>query len=165
MLAQAANRRLAVVIPITLLLIFGMLFVSFGSLRDSILVLLNIPLALVGGLVALLLTGQSLSVPASVGFIALFGVAVLNGLVLVNAMHITASVFINDDEPGLHRDYKRWLEELAPFERKAEVPVVDARLLFDVGFVGLAGNSFDDVPGQGDAVVIAEEMADLVIGK
>jgi secondary thiamine-phosphate synthase enzyme len=45
---------------------------------------------------------------------------VQEGLVLVNAMHITASVFINDDEPGLHEDYKRWLEELAPFDPSAE---------------------------------------------
>ncbi len=82
-LAQAANKRLLIVIPITLVLIFGMLFVSFGSLREALLILLNIPLAAVGGLVALLLTGQSLSVPASVGFIALFGIAVENGLVLI----------------------------------------------------------------------------------
>ncbi|MFV1985975.1 MAG: efflux RND transporter permease subunit [Gemmatimonadota bacterium] len=82
-LAQAANKRLKIVVPITLVLIFGMLFASFGSLREALLILLNIPLALVGGLVALLITGQSLSVPSSVGFIALFGIAVGNGLVLV----------------------------------------------------------------------------------
>ncbi|MEQ9398921.1 MAG: efflux RND transporter permease subunit [Longimicrobiales bacterium] len=82
-LAQAANRRLMVVIPITILLIFGMLFASFNSLKEALLIILNIPLALVGGLVALLVTGQALSVPASVGFIALFGIAVENGLVLV----------------------------------------------------------------------------------
>ncbi len=82
-LAQAANRRLAVVIPITVLLIFGMLFASFNSVKEALLILLNIPLALVGGMVALLATGSSLSVPASVGFIALFGIAVENGLVLV----------------------------------------------------------------------------------
>ncbi len=89
-LAQAANRRLAVVIPITILLIFGMLFVSFNSLKESLLIILNIPLALVGGLLALLVTGSSLSVPASVGFIALFGIAVENGLVLItyfNQLH------------------------------------------------------------------------------
>jgi len=82
-LAQAANRRLAVVIPITVLLIFGMLFVSFNSVKEALLIVLNIPLALVGGLLALLATGLSLSVPASVGFIALFGIAVENGLVLI----------------------------------------------------------------------------------
>jgi cobalt-zinc-cadmium resistance protein CzcA len=89
-LAQAANKRLMIVVPITLLLIFGMLFASFGSLKEALLILLNIPLALVGGLVALLLTGQDLSVPSSVGFIALFGIAVENGLVLVtyfNQLH------------------------------------------------------------------------------
>lgn len=82
-LAQAANRRLAVVIPITVLLIFGMLFISFNSAKEALLIILNIPLALVGGLLALLATGLSLSVPASVGFIALFGIAVENGLVLI----------------------------------------------------------------------------------
>jgi cobalt-zinc-cadmium resistance protein CzcA len=82
-LAQAANRRLAVVVPITVLLIFAMLFASFGSLKEAVLIILNIPLALVGGLVALLVTGLPLSVPASVGFIALFGIAVENGLVLI----------------------------------------------------------------------------------
>lgn len=89
-LAQAANRRLMVVIPITLLLIFGMLFASFNSVKEALLILLNIPLALVGGLVALWLTGQNLSVPSSVGFIALFGIAVENGLVLItyfNQLH------------------------------------------------------------------------------
>lgn len=89
-LAQAANRRLMVVVPITLLLIFGMLFASFKSIREAILILLNIPLALVGGILALFLAGLSLSVPSSVGFIALFGIAVLNGVVLVtyfNQLH------------------------------------------------------------------------------
>jgi cobalt-zinc-cadmium resistance protein CzcA len=82
-LAQAANRRLSVVIPLTVLLIFGMLFATFRSLKEALLIILNIPLALVGGLIALLLTGLALSVPASVGFIALFGIAVENGLVMV----------------------------------------------------------------------------------
>lgn len=82
-LAQAANRRLMIVVPMTLLLIFGMLFASFNSLKEALLIFLNIPLALVGGLAALLIAGQNLSVPSSVGFIALFGIAVLNGVVLV----------------------------------------------------------------------------------
>lgn len=98
-LAQAANRRLSVVIPITILLIFGMLFASFNSVREALLIILNIPLALVGGLVALLLTGQALSVPASVGFIALFGIAVENGLVLItyfNQLHAQEGYSIRD---------------------------------------------------------------------
>ena len=83
-LAQAANRRLLVVIPITVLLIFGMLFASFNGLREAVLIILNIPLAMVGGVLALFVAGQALSVPASIGFIALFGIAVENGLVLVS---------------------------------------------------------------------------------
>lgn len=86
-LQQEANKRFAVVIPVTLLLIFLLLFSSFNSLKNSSLILLNIPLALVGGIVGLWITGQNLSVPASVGFIALFGIALLNGIVLVTYMN------------------------------------------------------------------------------
>ena len=86
-LQQEANKRLAVVIPITLLFIFILLFSSFNSLKNSLLILLNLPLALVGGVVALWVTGQNLSVPASVGFIALFGIALLNGIVLVTYLN------------------------------------------------------------------------------
>lgn len=82
-LQQEANKRFAIVIPITLLLIFFLLFSSFNSLKNSMLILLNIPLALVGGIIALWITNQNLSVPASVGFIALFGIALENGMVLV----------------------------------------------------------------------------------
>jgi cobalt-zinc-cadmium resistance protein CzcA len=86
-LQQEANKRLAVVVPITLLVIFLLLFGSFQSVKNSLLILLNIPLALVGGVVALWLTGQNLSVPASVGFIALFGIALENGMVLVTYLN------------------------------------------------------------------------------
>jgi len=86
-LQQKANKRLAMVIPVTLVLISLLLFMSFGSLRNSMLILMNIPLALVGGIVALWLTGQNLSVPASVGFIALFGIALENGMVLVTYLN------------------------------------------------------------------------------
>jgi cobalt-zinc-cadmium resistance protein CzcA len=86
-LQQEANRRLAVVVPATLLLIFLLLFANFGTLRSSVLILLNIPLALVGGVVALWVSGQNLSVPASVGFIALFGIALENGMVLVTHLN------------------------------------------------------------------------------
>ena len=86
-LQQEANKRLAIVVPITLLLIFILLYNSFQSLKNSLLILLNIPLALVGGVAALFLSGQNLSVPASVGFIALFGIALANGMVLVTYMN------------------------------------------------------------------------------
>lgn len=81
---QRAAARLSVVTPIALLLIFILLFSSFRSVRQALLVLSNIPFALVGGIVALWITGEYLSVPASVGFIALLGIAVLNGVVMVS---------------------------------------------------------------------------------
>jgi len=81
---QRAASRLSVIVPLALFMIFILLFVSFGSLRQALLVLVNIPLALIGGFIGLYFSGEYLSVPASVGFIALLGIAVLNGVVLVN---------------------------------------------------------------------------------
>ena len=80
---QRAAARLALVVPVALAGIFLILFSTFGALRPALLILANVPFALVGGLMALWLTGEYLSVPASVGFIALLGIAVLNGLVMV----------------------------------------------------------------------------------
>ena len=81
---QRAAARLSVVVPVAIGLIFVLLFTTFGSIRQALLVLVNIPFALIGGVFALVLTGEYLSVPASVGFIALLGIAVLNGVVLVS---------------------------------------------------------------------------------
>lgn len=86
-LQQEANKRLMVVVPITLFLVFLLLFSNFNSFKNSFLIIMNIPLALVGGVVALWLTNQNLSVPASVGFIALFGIALENGMVLVTYLN------------------------------------------------------------------------------
>jgi cobalt-zinc-cadmium resistance protein CzcA len=80
---QRAAARLMVVVPIALLLIFFLLFSTFGSVRQALLVLSNIPFAMIGGIFGLLISGEYLSVPASVGFIALLGIAVLNGVVMV----------------------------------------------------------------------------------
>jgi cobalt-zinc-cadmium resistance protein CzcA len=81
---QEASRRLAIVGPLTLLLILGMLSVIFGAMRPAWLIFLNVPLALSGGILALWLRGLPLSISAIIGFIALFGIAVLNGVVLVS---------------------------------------------------------------------------------
>ncbi len=86
-LQQEANKRLSLVVPVTLLIVFLLLFSAFDSLKNSLLILLNIPLALVGGVAGLWMTGQNLSVPASVGFIALFGIALANGMVLVTYLN------------------------------------------------------------------------------
>jgi len=80
---QRASQRLSVVVPVSIALIFFMLFSTFRSVRQAGLIILNIPFALIGGVVSLFLSGLYLSVPASVGFITLFGVAVLNGVVMV----------------------------------------------------------------------------------
>ena len=80
---RRAMARLAIIVPVTIGLIFLLLYGSFNSARQATLIILNVPFALIGGILGLFVTGQYLSVPASVGFIALFGVAVLNGVVLV----------------------------------------------------------------------------------
>jgi cobalt-zinc-cadmium resistance protein CzcA len=81
---ERAMQRLMLIVPLTLALVYLLLFMTFQSLRYATLIMLNLPLALVGGILGLLITGQYLSVPSAVGFIALFGVAVLNGVVLVS---------------------------------------------------------------------------------
>jgi cobalt-zinc-cadmium resistance protein CzcA len=81
---QRAQQTLSIVVPICLGLIFLLLFLSFGSITDALLIILNVPLSLIGGICALWISGQFLSVPSAVGFIALFGVAVLNGVVMVS---------------------------------------------------------------------------------
>ena len=86
-LAQEANKRLIVVVPITIGIICLLLYSSFNSFKNMMLILLNIPLALVGGIIALWIAGENLSVPASVGFIALFGIALENGMVLLTYLN------------------------------------------------------------------------------
>jgi cobalt-zinc-cadmium resistance protein CzcA len=81
---QRAMRRLSLIVPISILLIFVLLFNAFGTFTDAALILLNVPFALIGGIVALYVTGIHLSVSAAIGFIALFGQAVLNGVVMIS---------------------------------------------------------------------------------
>ncbi|KAB7623431.1 efflux RND transporter permease subunit [Alkalilimnicola sp. S0819] len=100
-LQQEANARFAVVIPVTLALICLMLYMSFGSIKSTALILLNIPLALVGGVAALWLSGQNLSVPASVGFIALLGIALENGMVLVTYLNQLVKSGVPVDEASV----------------------------------------------------------------
>ncbi len=85
---QRAQKRLAVVVPLSIGLIALLLYFAFHSMGQALLILINLPLAMIGGIIALLLSGQYLSVPSSIGFITLFGVAVLNGVVLVEAINL-----------------------------------------------------------------------------
>ena len=84
-LQERANRRLAFIAPLTLLLVSLLLFAALDSVRETLVLLINIPLALTGGIIALAISGQYLSVPASIGFIAIFGIALEDGLVLMSA--------------------------------------------------------------------------------
>lgn len=95
---QRAMKRLMLIVPLTIALIFFLLFTTFNSLKYAALILLTLPFALTGGVLALLLSGQYLSVPASVGFIALFGVAVLNGMVLISYINRLRQEGIPTDE-------------------------------------------------------------------
>ena len=97
---ERANARLLLVVPITLGLVFFLLFWAFHSLRYATLIILNLPFALIGGVVSLWLSGQYLSVPASIGFIELFGLAVGNGIVLVSYINQLR----RDGMPGDDRD-------------------------------------------------------------
>ncbi|MBF6058750.1 efflux RND transporter permease subunit [Thiomicrorhabdus heinhorstiae] len=81
---QRAAQKLAIVVPVALVLIFLILFSTFKSIPQAVMVMINVPFALIGGILALWLTGEYLSVPASVGFIALLGIAVLNGVVMIS---------------------------------------------------------------------------------
>jgi len=84
---QRAQARLMMVVPLSLLMIFLLLYFMFHSVGQATLIMLNVPMALIGGILALFISGQYLSVPSSIGFIALFGLAVLNGVVLVDAIN------------------------------------------------------------------------------
>ncbi|MEI8363795.1 MAG: efflux RND transporter permease subunit, partial [Betaproteobacteria bacterium] len=85
---QRAAARLAIVVPVAIGLIFLLLFATFGSIKQALLILSNIPFAMIGGVFALWISGEYLSVPASVGFIALLGIAVLNGVVMVSYFNL-----------------------------------------------------------------------------
>jgi len=80
---QRASKRLELVVPISLVLIFLLLFIMFGNLKDAALVFLNVPFAIVGGILALHLTGTNFSISAGIGFIALFGICIQDGLLLI----------------------------------------------------------------------------------
>lgn len=99
---RRAMSRLKIIIPITIGIIFLFLYVTFNSFRYATMIMLNLPLALIGGIIGLWVTGEYLSVPASVGFINLFGVAVLNGVVLVSYIDQ-----LRDDTPSLNEAVAR----------------------------------------------------------
>ncbi|KJS26676.1 MAG: cytochrome C peroxidase [Hyphomonadaceae bacterium BRH_c29] len=105
---RRASARLSLMVPLSLGLIFVVLFATLRSIRQALLILFNIPFALVGGIIALSLSGEYLSVPASVGFIALLGIAVLNGLVLVSCFNDLKAIGL-DTERAVRQGAERRL--------------------------------------------------------
>jgi cobalt-zinc-cadmium resistance protein CzcA len=126
---ERGRTRLLVVVPITLFVIFALLYAAFGSTRSALLIFTGVPLATVGGVVALLVRGIPFSISAGVGFIALFGVAVLNGVVMVSA-------FRRLQEEG--HDLREAVE-IGASERLR--PVLMTALVASLGFVPMALSS------------------------
>jgi cobalt-zinc-cadmium resistance protein CzcA len=143
---QRATRRLAVVIPLSLAIIFLLLFATFGLVRQALLVILNVPFALVGGIAALWLRGLNLSLSASVGFIALFGVAVLNGVVMIAA--------INRLREEAHLELRTAVLRGAATRLK---PVMMTALVAALGFVPMALS-------HGAGAEVQRPLASVVIG-
>jgi Cu/Ag efflux pump CusA len=124
---QSAIERLRILVPIALALIFLLLYSSFGNLRPGILIFLNVPFALVGGLVALYVRGMPLSVSAGVGFITLFGVAVLNGIVLVSTISEI------EEREGLSS-----IEAALKGAKERLRPILTTTLVASIGFIPMA---------------------------
>lgn len=142
---QRALARLAVIVPVCLLLIFVLLFSTFGLVRQAFLIMLNVPFALIGGIVALFLRGLPLSVSGAIGFIALFGVAVLNGIVMVSYFNK-----LRQEGMGLGEAI---LQGAAVRLR----PVLMTALVASLGFVPMALS-------QGTGAEIQRPLATVVIG-
>ncbi|HSI14298.1 MAG TPA: CusA/CzcA family heavy metal efflux RND transporter [Chthoniobacter sp.] len=142
---QSATQRLEIVVPVALLLIFILLFTAFGSVKDALLIFSGVPLALTGGIVALWLRDISLSISAGVGFIALSGVAVLNGMVMVS--------FINQ----LRRAGKPLDEAVREGALTRLRPVLMTALVAALGFVPMA-------LAHGRGAEVQKPLATVVIG-
>jgi cobalt-zinc-cadmium resistance protein CzcA len=142
---ESASQRLSLVVPVTLAIIIGLLIMAFGSVRDSLIIFTGVPLALTGGVLALWLRGMPLSISAGVGFIALSGVAVLNGLVMV--------AFIRDLwQQG--NDLRHAVIEGALIRLR---PVLMTALVASLGFVPMALNT-------GTGAEVQRPLATVVIG-
>lgn len=142
---QSASQRLSIVVPVTLVIIMGLLVTLFGSFRDAAIIFTGVPLALTGGVLALWLRDMPLSISAGVGFIALSGVAVLNGLVMLS--------FIRDDWHR-HGDLHKAIVDGAMTRLR---PVLMTALVASLGFVPMALNT-------GTGAEVQRPLATVVIG-
>ena len=127
---QRASKRLTEVVPISLLLIFLLLFAMFGNLKDAGLVFLNVPFAVVGGILALLITGTNFSISAGIGFIALFGICILEGVLLITAFKRNLDLIRHSESP-LYTSIKLGVNELIR-------PVMMTALMASIGLLPAA---------------------------
>ncbi len=142
---QRAMQRLSLVVPLSILIIFILLTATFGNIKHAVLVMLNVPFALIGGIAALWVRSMYLSVPAAIGFIALFGVAVLNGVVLVSSINRLCL----DGEETEHAIKKAASMRLRP--------VLMTALVATLGFLPMAMS-------QGAGAEVQKPLATVVIG-
>ncbi|WP_298772706.1 CusA/CzcA family heavy metal efflux RND transporter [uncultured Shewanella sp.] len=142
---ESATQRLMIVVPLTLLLIFGLLYSAFGSIRDSFIIFTGVPLALSGGVIALALRDMPLSISASIGFIALSGIAVLNGVVMLSFI----KELIEKGTPLLDAIKQGASQRLRP--------VLMTALVASLGFIPMALNT-------GTGAEVQRPLATVVIG-
>ncbi len=142
---QSASQRLSIVVPLTLLLIVGLLYSTFNSLRDALIIFTGVPLALTGGVIALMLRGMPLSISAAIGFIALSGVAVLNGVVMLS--------FIRE----LRQAGSPLMQAIREGASQRLRPVLMTALVASLGFVPMAFNT-------GTGAEVQRPLATVVIG-
>jgi heavy metal efflux system protein len=143
---KAAKARLSIAVPVALLLIFGLLYFAFNSLKESTLIFTAIPMSAVGGVFALMLRGMPFSISAGVGFIALFGVAVLNGIVLI-------SYFKQLEEEGVSNARERIIQGALTRLR----PVLMTAAVASLGFLPMAIS-------HGAGAEVQRPLATVVIG-
>jgi cobalt-zinc-cadmium resistance protein CzcA len=142
---ESASQRLSVVVPATLILIFGLLIIVLGSIRDSLIIFTGVPLALTGGVLALYIRGMPLSITAGVGFIALSGIAVLNGLVMLS--------FIK----AMWQETGELLPSIIEGAMTRLRPVLMTALVASLGFIPMALNT-------GIGAEVQRPLATVVIG-
>jgi cobalt-zinc-cadmium resistance protein CzcA len=142
---ERATKRLALIVPATLAAILVLLYLAFGAIRPALLILLNVPAAVSGGLVALALRGMDLSISAAVGFLALFGVATLNGVVLLSAVRHEQSLGF----PPLEATFRAAEDRLRP--------VLTTALVAALGFLPMA-------LATGTGAEVQRPLATVVIG-
>jgi heavy metal efflux system protein len=141
----SASKRFSIIVPVTLIVIFGLLFIAFNSIKDALLVFTGVPLALTGGVAALLLRDMPLSISAAVGFIALSGIAVLNGVVMLS--------FIRD----LRDKFDTVTEAIIEGALIRLRPILMTALVASLGFIPMALN-------VGTGAEVQRPLATVVIG-